>query len=144
MSGTSGIVRRIAVGKLIGLIFGLTGFFLIPEMNPQTDLMLQVGFLFWYITLGAIIGFVGLFDHHPIFKFPMPWWLRGPCVGAWLNLLITLIAYDKMQQIMMAFSGPDGTFVSPFWLVAEGALVGLIIGFFATRYGGEGLEIAKA
>lgn len=29
---------------------------------------------------------------------------------------------------------------SPFWFVLEGAVIGLIIGFFATRFGGEGAE----
>jgi hypothetical protein len=29
---------------------------------------------------------------------------------------------------------------SPFWFVLEGAIVGLIMGYFATRFGGEGEE----
>jgi hypothetical protein len=29
---------------------------------------------------------------------------------------------------------------SPFWLTAEGAFVGFVIGYFATRFGGEGSE----
>ena len=144
MFGATGIVRRIAVGKLIGLIFGLLGLFFLPDLNPETDFMLKVGILFWYITFGAVIGFVGLFDHHPIFKFPMPWWLRAPFVGAWLNSLLTLIAYEKIQQIMLAFFSPESAFASPFWMVLEGAIIGFIIGYFATRFGGEGLEIARA
>ena len=34
--------------------------------------------------------------------------------------------------------GENGLLSSPFWFTTEGALVGLVIGFFATRYGGEG------
>jgi len=34
----------------------------------------------------------------------------------------------------------NGLIDSPFWFTLEGALVGLIIGFFATRFGGEGKE----
>jgi uncharacterized membrane-anchored protein YhcB (DUF1043 family) len=30
---------------------------------------------------------------------------------------------------------------SPFWFVAEGAVIGLVIGYVATRFGGEGKEI---
>ena len=29
---------------------------------------------------------------------------------------------------------------SPFWFALEGALIGLLIGYLATRYGGEGPE----
>jgi len=29
---------------------------------------------------------------------------------------------------------------SPFWFTSEGAILGLIIGYFATRFGGEGEE----
>jgi hypothetical protein len=43
---------------------------------------------------------------------------------------------------MLSFFGPNGALSSPFWLVAEGAVVGLLIGYFATRFGGEGPETA--
>ena len=36
--------------------------------------------------------------------------------------------------------GPDGLLQSPFWFTADGAVVGLLIGYFATRFGGEGKE----
>ncbi|MFL2546001.1 MAG: hypothetical protein ACJ0SL_01340 [Candidatus Rariloculaceae bacterium] len=34
----------------------------------------------------------------------------------------------------------DGALTSPFWFAAEGAIIGGIIGYFATRFGGEGKE----
>ena len=41
--------------------------------------------------------------------------------------------------------GPEGILSSPFWFVAEGAIVGLIIGYVARRFGGEGPEtVAQA
>ena len=144
MFGAPKIVTRIAIGKSIGLLVGLTGFFILPEINPETDGMLKWGFLFWYITFGAFIGIVGLFDRHPILKFPMPWWLRAPLLGAWLNLVLTMVAYEKLQQIMLVVMGSDSTFTSPFWFVLEGAAIGLLIGFFATRYGGEGFQTTRA
>ena len=36
--------------------------------------------------------------------------------------------------------GDDGPFASPFWFTVEGGVVGLVMGFFATRLGGEGKE----
>jgi hypothetical protein len=45
-----------------------------------------------------------------------------------------------MQSMMIAVFGENGLLTSPFWFTAEGAIAGLIIGYFATRFGGEGKE----
>ena len=94
----------------------------------------------WYTTFGAIIGVFGVFTFHPILKLPLPWWFRDPLVGAWMNFVLTFFAYDIMQSMIVSFFGENGLINSPFWFTLEGALIGLIIGFFATRFGGEGKE----
>ena len=48
------------------------------------------------------------------------------------------IIYDRLAEMMLELPVGGGLFESPFWFVAEGAIVGLFIGYFATRYGGEG------
>jgi len=40
--------------------------------------------------------------------------------------------------MMISVFGSDGVLSSPFWFVLEGVLVGLLIDYFATRFGGEG------
>ena len=70
----------------------------------------------------------------------MPWWFRAPLIGAWMNFVLTFFAYDAMQMMMVSFFGEGGVLSSPFWFTAEGAIIGLIIGYFATRFGGEGKE----
>ena len=57
-----------------------------------------------------------------------------------MNFVLTFFAYDAMQSMMVAMFGDNGFLSSPFWFTLEGALIGLIIGFLATRYGGEGKE----
>jgi hypothetical protein len=69
---------------------------------------------------------------------PMPWWFSSVLIGAWMNFVLTLFIYDRLAEMMLDLLGKDGMFQSPFWFVAEGAIVGLIIGYFATRFGGEG------
>ena len=59
-----------------------------------------------------------------------------------MNFVLTFFAYDMLKQAMEAIFGLDGVLNSPFWFVAEGAVVGLIIGYVATRFGGEGVETA--
>ena len=134
------LITRIAIGKTIGFVFGLIGFFSLPYFWPDAGMMFRWGILFWYTTLGAIIGVFGVFTWHPILHLPMPWWFRAPLMGGWMNLTLTLFTYDEMEAIMLYNFGTDGFLTSPFWFVSEGALVGLIIGYVATRYGGEGKE----
>jgi len=69
---------------------------------------------------------------------PRPWWFRAGLLGAWMNFVLTFFAYDAMQAMMVSLFGEAGTLSSPFWFVAEGAILGLVIWYFATRFGGEG------
>lgn len=131
---------RIGIGKAAGFSIGLVGFFLLPLFVPDASLMLRWGILLWYTTLGAIIGVFGVYTHHPVFHIPFPWWIRAPSLGAWMNFILILVAYDEFKRIMIAAGSFVGPFQSPFWFVLEGALVGLIIGWLATRLGGEGPE----
>jgi len=132
------LITRIAIGKTIGLIVGLLGFFLLPLFLPDVDVFLRWGVLLWYITFGATIGVFGVITYHPILKMPFPWWFRSTFMGAWLNFVLTFFAYDDLKVLMQSMFGESGLMTSPFWIVAEGAIVGLIIGYFATKFGGEG------
>jgi hypothetical protein len=142
MMGNPSLMTRLAIGKGIGFVIGLIGMLTLPSMMPEIGTMARWGFLFWYITFGAIIGIFGVFTLHPILRLPLPWWFMSPFVGAWLNFVLTLFIYDMLAAGMLSFFGPNGALSSPFWLVAEGAVVGLLIGYFATRFGGEGPETA--
>jgi hypothetical protein len=137
------LTTRIAIGKAIGFLFGLAGFILLPFFLPDADWLIRWGVLLWYTTLGAIIGVFGVYTRHPILKLPMPWWFRAPFVGAWMNFVLTFFAYDTMKAMMLAMFGEQGVMTSPFWFTAEGAIVGFIIGYFATRFGGEGKEAVE-
>ncbi len=140
MFSNPSLITRIAIGKGVGFMVGLLGLFLMPSLFGETDLMIRWAFVFWYTTVGAFIGVFGVFTWHPILKLPMPWWFRSVSVGAWMNFVLTLFIYDLLQAYMTIFFGENGIISSPFWFVFEGALVGLLIGFLATRFGGEGKE----
>ena len=134
------LVTRIAIGKSIGLLIGLIGFITLPFFLPEAGWLFRWGILLWYTTLGAIIGVFGVFTWHPVLRLPMPWWFRAPLVGAWMNFVLVFFAYAEMQAVMTSLFGAGGRLSSPFWFAAEGAVVGLVIGYVATRFGGEGKE----
>jgi len=132
------LMMRIAVGKTIGFLFGLAGFILLPYFLPDAGWLLRWGILLWYPTVGAFIGVFGVVSYHPILKLPMPWWFRSTLIGAWMNFVLVFFAYDAMAAMMTALFGENGALSSPFWFTVEGAVAGLVIGYFATRFGGEG------
>ena len=60
-----------------------------------------------------------------------------------MNFVLTLFAYDMLSKVLIELFGEGGVMQSPVWFVAEGAVVGLIIGYFATKFGGEGPATVK-
>jgi hypothetical protein len=57
-----------------------------------------------------------------------------------MNFVLVFFAYDVMGAMMVSVFGEGGVLSSPFWFTVEGAIVGFVIGYFATRFGGEGKE----
>jgi hypothetical protein len=138
------LTTRVAIGKGIGFLFGLAGFVLLPSFLPEADALIRWGILLWYTTVGAIIGVFGIYTRHPLLNLPLPWWIRAPFVGAWMNFVLTFFAFDAMKAMMIAMFGQGGVLSSPFWFVAEGAIIGLVIGYFATLLGGEGRKTVES
>jgi hypothetical protein len=134
------LITRIAIGKAIGFFFGLIGFIFLPYFLPEADWLFRWGILLWYTTLGAIIGMFVVFTFHTILKLPLPCWVRASIVGAWMNFVLTFFAFDVMQAMMSSLFGENGILTSPLWFTVEGAIIGLVIGYFATKFGGEGKE----
>ena len=137
------LVTRVAVGKIVGLTIGLMGFGFFEFFLPDADWMLRWGVFLWYTTLGAIIGVFGVFNWHPVLRLPLPWWIRAPLLGGWMNFVLTFFAFDLMESVLIEMFSQNHFLTSPFWFVLEGAIVGFVIGFFCTRFGGEGAETVK-
>lgn len=135
------MMTRIVVGKSFGFLLGAIGFFMAPSFGVE-DMKIRIGILFWYAAIGAFIAMAGVFTWHPMLKMKMPWWCMGPLIGAWMNFLLILFAWDVLAPLTA-----DGRFwgmTSPWWGVVEGAVVGLVISGLATLFGGEGPETARA
>ena len=70
------LVTRIAIGKGLGFAIGLTGVLVMPYVLPDSSWVERLAFLFWYTTLGALVGIIGVFTWHPVLRIPLPWWLN--------------------------------------------------------------------
>ena len=133
--GNPSLLTRITIAKTIGGIVGLIAFFVAPLIYPEIELFTRIGVLFWYPTVGGFVGLSGVMNCHPIIHIALPWWFRSVFVGAWMNFLLVFFAHEVMTELLARAVGP-GT--SPFWFVLVGAVVGGLMGYTATRFGGEG------
>ena len=51
-------------------------------------------------SLGAVIGVFGVYTSHPVLHIPLPWWVRAPAIGGWMNFVLTLFAYDQFAALI--------------------------------------------
>ena len=126
------------IGKGAGLLIGIILFFTLQATWPSVDPLLPWGVLFWYVTVGAMIGLAGIYTRHPVLGLPLPWWVMAPVIGAWMNFVLLFFVEDTLRAMYQQVFGGVGPWGSPALLVVEGALIGLVIGGLATWLGGQG------
>jgi len=130
------LMKRVAIAKTVGFIIGIIGFFLIPLIMPDASTMFLVGIILWTTIIGGMIGIMGIMDYHPVLKMKMPACFRGAIVGGSLNLALVMLAYNDMSALMNTATIFAGA--SPFWLIFDGIIIGIIIDKIATKKAGEG------
>mgnify|MGYP006939811604 CR=1 FL=1 len=136
----SKLANRLAIAKTIGFVFWLLGFFLMPVVFNETDLMLRFAFLAWYTTFWVIIWLFWIMKKHPVINMPTPFWFRWIFMWAWLNFVLALFMYDRL---VLLIQGTTWEWMSPFWIILEWLVIWLIIDYFATKFGWEGKELLK-
>ncbi len=131
------ITNRILIGKIIGIIVGLSFFFVALLLKAPLDLRLGVGLVLFYAFMGVVIAFMGMFERHPVLNFKMPWWFHGIVVGAIMHLMLVLLCYNQLIVIIKQMD--IWGLVSPWWILIDGAILGLVMSFFQTKFAGEGM-----
>lgn len=132
---------RVAIGKGIGLLVGAGAMLALPAMNMPMFSMFGIGTLLMFILMGAFIGLMGLFDRHPLFKFRLPWWIRGTTIGAAFMLMYILFTYETIEAVMQSGLVSWMGLTSPFWAILDGICIGGIMGFLETKFAGEGEDL---
>ncbi len=132
------VTGRVFIGKLAGLFFGLIVMVVMPTFGFPGFSFIGLGILLMFMLMGAMIGFIGQFDRHPLIGFRMPWWIAGPMVGFAFMLMFVLLSYDSLELVMqsslIAWSGLS----SPFWALLDGLFVGGFISLLEKIVAGEG------
>jgi len=112
----SKLLNRIALWKLLGFIFWLWAFFIMPIFFTEATSMLSWAILLWYITMWSFIWLIGVFTEHPLCKKKIPSWIRWLYIWAWMNFVLALFMFDSLSLLMI-----DTAFewLSPFRIIIE-------------------------
>ena len=133
------ITGRIFISKVTGLLIGVLALLVLPLIPVETSLEFKIGFVLLIVTMGAMIGFIGMYERHPLFpSMKMPWWVRGPMVGVLFFLLMVLLAKDAMVPFMSMDLVTWSGLTSPYWALLDGAFLGGVMGYITTKICGEG------
>ena len=135
------ITGRIIIGKLTGFVIGLIAMLLLASIGFPVWSTFGLGTLLMFMIMGVVIGLVGMFDRSPIVDFVMDWKTRGAVVGFVFGIMYVLLSYRAVEVIMESqFINAIGL-SSPFWVVLDMVVIGMIIGFLETKIAGEGQEL---
>jgi hypothetical protein len=132
------IAGRIAVAKCTGLVIAIVALLTLPLVPVETTIEFKIGFVLLIMLMSVMIGFIGVFDEHPMISVKMPWWIRGPLVGGFFLLLFVLLAGTSLEPFMKLEIIASLGFESPYWAVLDGVFIGGIIAFITTKIAGEG------
>lgn len=130
------ILNRLIIGKTLGMIIGVSAFFILPMMGMNPGTRFGIGIIFLLIMIGAVTALTGVMNKHPLLNFRMPFWVRGPIIGMSFYLLFLLLAYEDIQAIMM-----NHTFFankSPYMILIDGFIIGLLLDWAETKWAGDG------
>ncbi|MXU66193.1 DUF4175 domain-containing protein [Oceanomicrobium pacificus] len=136
------LMLRITVAKIFGLVVGI-GWAIMLTAMPQAGIFDLLGYLLWWVTLGAMVGAFGVIDWLPVLNRRFTWWLRGPWIAGWLGLVAVMLAYGDMAALLQSYFQGFHLFNSPWWFVAACALFGLVCDLIATIAAGDGKETVQ-
>lgn len=132
------IAGRVFIGKGAGFVLGGLAFFVLPVLGAETSSAFGLGVWLMTILMGVMIGFIGVFHVHPLLGFRMPFYVRGAIVGASFFMLLPLLAMGDMTSLMELNIVQAFGLNSVWWVVAEGAIWGVLLAGMVTAIAGEG------
>jgi len=141
MFNINSLTGRLAIGKMIGLIVGVVVIALLPTFGFPLFSAFGLGALIMFVLMGILIGFIGIFDTHPLLGFKMKWWFRGPLVGFVFMLMFVLLSYDSLEIVMSSTLVSWSGLESPFWALLDGLFIGALMGWTETKFAGEGPDL---
>ncbi len=138
MFKTHSLTGRISIWVWIGLLYGLLILVLAQLLDVSTiNWLFAIWTVLVFVMLWFTIGFVGIFDKHPILGFKMKWRMLGIVGGTIFWLIYVLVWYDSIVIMMKSDFMVKYNLISPFWALIDYILAWLIIAFFQAKIAWE-------
>ena len=137
------LAKRILLGMLLGLIFGVICFAWFtksPDLPPEM-LSMQVwswdNIMMWTIianrfVLGFVVAIAWFITIHPFFRFKVPVVLRWAKFGALVSLLMAIWALMWNME---------GAWITFWMIILFGAVIGAVIDLILTKVAGQGKDL---
>ena len=135
------ISGRVGVGLLASSVLAILVAIILPSFGYASFGTFALGTMLMFALMSAMIAFVGHFDRHPLFKFKMHWYIRGPFIGFIFTLMYVLLSYNQIDFLMQSSLVSWMGFESPFWVLFDGMCIGAIMGYLETTLAGEGSDL---
>ncbi|MEL7117522.1 MAG: hypothetical protein AAGP08_18390 [Pseudomonadota bacterium] len=130
------VLTRIAVGKALGVLFGGLIAWMLARTGSVAPHIIW-GSVAWSLTMGALIGVIGYYNHIPLIERPLPAWLRGAWIGLWMGLVFVLLSFAALKEAVAAYTWLPVVLRTPWVLLIDAAAMGAVIDIFATRVAGR-------
>lgn len=127
------LMARATIAKSLGLFAGIIGFFGTRLAAPDANPLFAWGILALFISIGGIVGILGIIQRIPVLNIPLPPVVRGGAMGAWFTFLCVLFGYDMIGAALQNISYLPAFMHNPFWMIFDGLVVGAVIDVIATR-----------
>jgi len=127
------MMTRSALAKGLGFLVGLFGFFGTRVISPNADPLFAWGIFALFISIGGIVGVIGIIKRIPLLNVPLPPVLRGGAMGAWFTFLCVIFGYDMINVAMQDISYLPDFMRNPFWMVLDGFFLGAAIDMIVSR-----------
>lgn len=127
------LMKRATLAKSLGFLAGIIGFFGTKAAAPNADPLFAWGILALFISIGGIVGIIGIIKHVPIFNLPLPPLIRGGAMGAWFTVLCVIFGYDMINVALQDISYLPDFLRNPFWMVLDGFFIGAAIDMIVSR-----------
>lgn len=127
------LMTRATIAKSLGFLAGIVGFVATRAVAPNADSLFAWGILGLFISIGGIVGIIGVIKRVPIFNIPLPPVVRGAVMGGWFTFLCVLFGYDMIGKAFQTISYLPEFMHNPFWMVFDGVVLGATIDVVASR-----------
>ena len=121
-----------ASAKTVAFVLGLLIWRVLASHLPEDVDLTVWPVVFWYLTIGGIIGVLNVYENESVLNIPVFWWFRAPFAAMWMNLMLIAMVPQVSDHYSVTASLFTLDSALP-WFVVEGVVLGVVTGYVSCR-----------